>query len=77
MSAIARLILGKLLGMLGAVALYLTARQNGAQAEKINAAAQERRQVIAEQEVRNEVEALDRDALKRRAASWVRGKPKR
>jgi hypothetical protein len=28
------------------------------------------------QEVRNEVEALDRDTLKRRAAKWVRGSGK-
>lgn len=41
----------------------IKAKQNEAKLEAVNEA----------NEVRNEVEALDRDSLKRRASKWVRG----
>lgn len=44
----------------------IKAKQNEARLEAVNEA----------NEVRNEVEALDRDTLKRRAAKWVRGSRK-
>lgn len=69
-------VIAALVGIGGFLAIWLGGRRSGkAAAEaKINKA---RLEAVKEaSEVRNEVEALDRDSLKSRARGWVRG-PKR
>lgn len=65
-----------LVGVVGFAAIWFSGKQSG-----ISDAKQKQAEVRLEaekraQEIENEVEALDRDALKSRARRWVRG-PKR
>jgi hypothetical protein len=57
----------------GVAALWFGGRRAGASAEKAKQTEARIEAVKQAQEVENEVEALDRDALKSRARVWVRG----
>lgn len=66
-------VIAALVGIGGFLAVWFSGRKSGKTAvtAKIN---EDRLEAVKEaNEVRNEVEALDRDSLKSRARNWVRG----
>jgi len=57
----------------GLAAIWFGGRKAGISDVKAKQNEEQLKAVKDANEVRNEVEALDRDALKRRATKWVRG----
>lgn len=60
-------------GIAGLVGIWFGGRRAGASAVRAKQNEAQIKAVAEANEVRNEVEALDRDSLKRRATKWVRG----
>ncbi len=60
-------------GIAGLAAIWFGGRKAGVSAIKAKQNEERLEAVKEANEVRNEVEALDRDTLKRRASKWVRG----
>ena len=65
-----------LIGAAGFAAIWFGGRKSAQNSIKLKQAETRLEAVKEAEDVRNEVEALDRESLKRRSARWVRG-PKR
>lgn len=69
-------LIAALVGVAGFAAIWFGGRKSAQNSIKLKQAETRLEAVKEAEDVRNEVEALDRDALKSRARQWVRG-PKR
>lgn len=66
-------LIAALVGVAGFAAIWFGGRKSAQNSIKLKQAETRLEAVKEAEDVRNEVEALDRESLKRRSARWVRG----